>query len=192
MERTYEAANMASLIDGYCSLYSKQPNSTVWSRAPSGKRTSNSQKSPLKASSRTQSSNSQDAIDAAHARKTASRSSGSGSEPKKKETPGQGHILVESDESRNSDSLNDLKNDFYLESVKCSQIKPDSLSFHEMLGSGQFGDVLRGSYRNSQTYQVAEVAIKKLKLDDDSVDDMDTVDFELITKRFLREASKLP
>jgi hypothetical protein len=59
-----------------------------------------------------------------------------------------------------------------------------------MLGSGQFGDVFRGNYRNAQTNQVVEVAIKKLKLDD-SVDEMEKSEFELITKRFMREASKL-
>ena len=59
------------------------------------------------------------------------------------------HIVNESDESRNSDSLTDLKNDVYLDSVKCHKIAAEMLACHEKLGSGQFGDVFRGTYRNN-------------------------------------------
>jgi hypothetical protein len=33
--------------------------------------------------------------------------------------------------------------------VKCFEIKLENLSFHEKLGSGQFGEVFRGSYKKT-------------------------------------------
>jgi hypothetical protein len=81
MDKLHEAANMASLIDGYCSLHSKQANSSIWIKLPPSKPPLDNRKSPLKVSSRAQSLTSDETDTNAH--KNPSRSSGSGSELKK-------------------------------------------------------------------------------------------------------------
>ena len=74
------------------------------------------------------------------------------------------------------------------ERAKSNEIKGESLIFCEKLGSGQFGDVFRGSYKKNAT-QVIEVAIKQLKINNDSIENMDAEDHTIIAKKFMREAS---
>ena len=72
---------------------------------------------------------------------------------------------------------------------KSIDIKAESLTICEKLGSGQFGDVFRGTYKKSST-QTIEVAIKQLKINNDSIENMDADDHTIIAKKFMREASK--
>ena len=107
------------------------------------------------------------------------------------------HILSESDDLGTSASSIDTNcmvgsaNEFLIgeKSSKSNVIKAESLTFCEKLGSGQFGDVFRGTYKKSST-QIIEVAIKQLKITNDTIENMDADDHTIIAKKFMREASK--
>ncbi len=107
------------------------------------------------------------------------------------------HILSESDELGTSASSIDTNcmvgsaNEFLIGEnfSKSIDIKADSLTLCEKLGSGQFGDVFRGTYKKSPS-QLIEVAIKQLKIADGTIDNMDADDHTIIAKKFMREASK--
>jgi focal adhesion kinase 1 len=173
----HEAEDMASLIDGYCSLCSKQPNSTIWISLRDEKTRLDKKNSFKGPGSRARSLTSNQTEPDRH--KTPTR----GSESERKKSL---NCQTQISADRNSDQiLSELKTDYYLESVKCFQIQPAQLTFHELLGSGQFGEVFRGVYKNNS--HIMDVAIKKLKITD-SIDEMEQDDFQLIAKRFLREA----
>jgi hypothetical protein len=107
------------------------------------------------------------------------------------------HILSESDDLGTSASSIDTNcmvgsaNEFLISenNSKSNDIKAESLTICEKLGSGQFGDVFRGTYKKSST-QTIEVAIKQLKINNDSIENMDADDHTIIAKKFMREASK--
>ena len=71
-------------------------------------------------------------------------------------TANSAHILSESDDlgtsasSIDTNSMVGSANEFLLsENSKSNEIKQEALTFCEKLGSGQFGDVFRGSYRKN-------------------------------------------
>ncbi len=72
------------------------------------------------------------------------------------------------------------------ENLKTNEIKAESLTFCEKLGSGQFGDVFRGTYKKNANAYV-EVAIKQLKISE-AADNLDVDDHTIIAKKFMREA----
>ena len=71
-------------------------------------------------------------------------------------TTNSAHILSESDEfgtsvsSLETNSMAGSNSEFPLADIaKTNEIKLENLSFHEKLGSGQFGDVYRGSFKKN-------------------------------------------
>ena len=102
-------------------------------------------------------------------------------------------------------SENDLKR-VYADQLKCKKIPIDHLNFHEKIGSGQFGDVFKGTFQINvcqnfnfilfkrlkikfkiwKLKELVEVAIKKLKLEDSNENLEEQYS---ITKKFVKEAS---
>jgi serine/threonine protein kinase len=78
-------------------------------------------------------------------------------------------------------------------SLVCCRLDPSSLTLHEPLGSGQFGQVFRGTYKSltGATQTTIEVAIKRLKEPgegkDEAVSESESAD--VIARHFMREAT---
>ncbi len=64
------------------------------------------------------------------------------------------------------------------------EVDRDRLEFVEKLGSGQFGDVYKGTYTKNGLNETVCVAIKMLKLNDDDNDD----EKSLVAMKFMQEA----
>lgn len=75
------------------------------------------------------------------------------------------------------------------ELMRFEQIPLESVLINEKVGSGQFGDVFHAMYRKPNSGLV-EVAIKKLKITEDDGSYINVSEKQLITQRFIREASK--
>lgn len=171
---------MASIIDGYCCLKNKSTESR-WIKTPV--------LPDLKVFNR-QSFDKSSLVD-----KMSHSNSAEFNRSILTRTANSAHILSESDElgtsasSIDTNSMVGSANEFLIgeHANKSNEIKAESLTFCEKLGSGQFGDVFRGTYKKKNTTQLVEVAIKQLKIDE-AADNLDVDDQTIIAKKFMREA----
>ncbi|CAF0736648.1 unnamed protein product [Brachionus calyciflorus] len=174
-----EAENMASLIDGFCCLQKKE--TSLWLNESKNRSSNLSQNSENRKSSEKSFTD--------ESTETNKRSS-------KTKNKNFAQILSDSGELATSESsiensnLNDGKNENFKQYIsdlsKSNQIQRESLVFHEKLGSGQFGDVFRGTYKKTASHLI-DVAIKILKNKEDNVE-TNSSEKNMILKRFFREA----
>lgn len=173
-ENLREAENLASLIDGYCSLKAKSSN--LWSKVL---------KKEPETPTKTTSDINRKSFDQYNLQMKSNLNS-----PINR-TANSVHILSESEDSKettisiDTTSNGGSSNEFL--TVETNEIKSDCIVFHEKLGSGQFGDVFRGTFKRN-TNQYLEVAIKQLKIGENNIDNIEADDQAIITKKFIREA----